>query len=96
LKLTSLPADGTAAHCASLGDCEPAGAGNDLPITWLMSAPLNKLQKFGGMWTLPPFAAEPPVPPSCEPPPQPAVTTAAATTAIIAFTLNIIVEFFWR
>jgi hypothetical protein len=45
-----------------------------------MSAPLNKPQKFAGTCTLPPFAADPALPP-CEPPPHAAVTTAAASTA---------------
>ena len=77
LAALSLPADGTALHCASLADCVPCGAGNALPITSLMSAPLNKPQKFAGTCTLPLFAAEP----RCEPPPHAAVITAAATTA---------------
>lgn len=45
-----------------------------------MSPPVNKAQKFAGTCTLPPFAAEPALPP-CEPPPHAAVTTAAATIA---------------
>ena len=78
LKLTSLPAVGIDITLRfTCGLCCPAAPETPCPSLRLMSAPLNKPQKFAGTCTLPLFTAEP----SCEPPPHAAVITAAATTA---------------